>query len=78
MVGPDGGQSSKSSWGFNIADQTDNLKWWGLDNSDGFNGFFLIEFSLSSVNISQNVSHTSFKTSEGSEVAFLGSVISGE
>ena len=62
MVSPDGGQSSESSWGFNITNQTDNFEWWGLDDSDGFDFFFFIEFSLGSVDISQNVSHTGFET----------------
>jgi hypothetical protein len=75
MIGPNGGQGSESSWGFDVSDQTDNFEWWGFDDGDGFDCFFLIEFGLGSVNISQDVSHTGFETSEGGEVTFFGFVI---
>lgn len=78
LVGPDGGQGSQSSWGFDVSDDSDNNDGWGFDDGDGFDGFFLIEFSLWSVDISQNVSHTSLETSESGEVTFLGFVISWE
>lgn len=78
MVGPDGTQSSESSWSFDVSNQTDNFKWWGLKDSDGFDFLFLIELGLGSVDISQNVSHTGFESSESGEVTWLGSIISGE
>jgi len=78
VVSPNSGKSSQSSWGFNVSNQTNNFKRWGLDHSDGLNFFFFIEFGFGSVNISEDVSHTSFESTEGSEVRSLGSVISGE
>ena len=62
MVSPDGSQSSESSWGFNISDQTDDFQWWGLDDGNSLDCLFLVEFRLWSVDISQDMSHTGFET----------------
>lgn len=78
MVGPDGGKGSKSSWGFNVSDQTDNFQWWGFNDGNSFNFLLVVEFRFDSVDFSEDVGHTGLESSEGSEVWCLGSVISGE
>jgi len=32
LLGPDGGESSESTWSLDISDHTDNLHWWALNN----------------------------------------------
>ena len=78
MVSPDSGEGSKTSWGFNVANQSDNLEGRGLDDGDGFDLLFLIELGLDSVDISEDVGHSCLEASEGSEVGSLGGVVSGE
>lgn len=78
VVSPDSSKSSKSARGLNVSDQTNNLQRRGLDDGNGFNLFLLIELSLGSVDISEDVSHAGLESTEGSEVRSLGSIISRE
>ena len=78
VVGPDSGKGSKSSGGFNVSDETNNLKRRGFDDGTGFNLFLFVEFGLGSVDISENVGHASLESTESGEVRSLGPVISGE
>jgi len=76
LLGPNGGESSESSWGLDVSDHTDDLHGWALDNgtwlddilSDGLLTFLLFL-------ISDDVGHTGFVTHEGSEMDWLGSII---
>ena len=78
MAGPNGSQGSQASGSLDVANKTDNLQGRGLDDGNGFNFLLLVEFGLSTVDISEDVGHASFEASEGCEVGGLGAVISGE
>lgn len=78
MVGPDGGKGSKTSWGLDVSNQTNNLERRGFNDGDGFNFLLLIEFSLGSVDISEDVGHTSLESSKGGEVRSLRGIIPRE
>jgi len=76
--GPDGGQSSQTFNGLDVSNKTDDLHWWGLDNSNSLDNFLFVQSGVNSVNISSNVGHTSLESGEGSEVWGLASVVLGE
>ena len=78
MSSPDSSQSSESSWSFDVADETNNSNWWGLDNSDSLNNLLLVHFGTSSVNLSENMGHASLESSKSGEMTGLGLVVSGE
>jgi len=42
VLGPDGGQGSESSGGFNITNNTANNDGRGFEDGTGFNSFFLV------------------------------------
>lgn len=75
---PDGGKGSESSGSLNVSDDTNNNDGRGFDDGDGFYGFLTVELGSWSVDGSQNVSHTSLETSEGSQVDRLSSVVTRE
>lgn len=78
VICPDGSKSSKTAGGLNVSDKTDNLQGRSLDDGNSLDLFLLVEFSLGSINISEDVGHAGLETSEGGEVRSLGSIISGE
>lgn len=71
VVGPDGGKGSKSSWSLDVSNQTNNLQRRGFNDGDGFNFLLLIEFSFGSVDISEDMGHSSLESSKGGEVRSL-------
>ena len=78
VLGPDGGEGSQASGGVDVADQTHDLERGGLDDGHGLNLLLLVEFSLGSVDVSEDVGHAGLEASEGSEVGSLVGIISGE
>lgn len=78
LVGPDGGQGSQSSWGFDVSDDSDNNDGWGFDDGDGFDDFLLVQLGTWLINISDDMTHTSLESSEGSQVNWLLDIILGE
>jgi hypothetical protein len=42
LLSPDGGQSSETSGGFNVSNNTDNDDGGGFEDGDGFNDFLLV------------------------------------
>jgi len=75
FLGPDGGKGSKSSGSVDVSDQSDNGDGGGLENGDGLNDFFFVEFGSGSFDVSHNVGHTGLETSECGEVASLFGVV---
>lgn len=76
LLGPDGGESSESSWGLDVTDHTDNNHWWSLNNSGGIDDILLdglLTFLF--VNDSDDVGHTSLVAHEGSKMNWLGLVV---
>jgi len=78
MLSPDGGQSSETSGGFDVTNNTGNNDGGSFKNGTSFNGFLLVELGSDLIDISQDVSHTSLENGEGSKVDGLGSIILGE
>lgn len=78
LVGPDGGQGSQSSWGFDVSDDSDNNDGWGFDDGDGFDDFLLVQLGTWLINISDDMTHTSLESSEGSQMDWLLGIILGE
>jgi len=75
-LGPDGGESSETSWGINVTNHTDDLAWWGLDNGNWLDDILLDGlFTFSLLHVSDDVSHTGFVTHEGGEMDWLGSIV---
>jgi hypothetical protein len=78
FLGPNSGEGSETSGGFNVSDNSDNNHRGALNDGDGFNDFFFVQFRSGSFDISEDVSHTSFESGEGGHVTGLGHVILGE
>lgn len=78
MTGPHSCQSSQSPGSFDVSDKADNLEGRGFNHGDCLNFFLLVEFSLGTVDISEDVGHASLEASEGGEVRSQSAVISGE
>lgn len=78
FLSPNGGEGSETSGGFDISDNSDNNHRGGFDNGDGFDNFFFVEFGTGFFNVSENVGHTSFESSESGKMDRGGGVISGE
>jgi len=75
LVGPDGGQGSETSWGFDVSDDSDNDHGWGFDDGDSLNDFLLVQLGTWLINISDDMTHTSLESSEGGQVWLLLLVI---
>lgn len=78
VLGPDGGEGSKTSGGLDVANNTDNNHGGSVDNGGGLNDLSLVHLGASSVEVSDNGGHTGLVTKESSEGNRLGLVILGE
>jgi len=78
FLGPDGGEVSETSGGFDISDDSDDNHWGGFDDGNGFNNFLLVKLGSGFLNVSENVGHTGFESSESGEMDGGGRVISRE
>lgn len=78
LLGPDSGQSSKSSGSINVPDDSYHSHGGSFDDSHSLNDFLLVQLGSCSVNFSQDVGHSCLESGEGSQVTGLGRVILGE
>ena len=79
MFGPDGREGTETTWGLNIADQTDNLHGRALHDTTSVHNILLDHlFTFTTFLVLDNVSHTGLVTHESGEVDWLGCVIAGE
>ena len=79
LLGPDGGEGTESSWGLEVADDTNDLHWWALDNRAGMYPISLDELlTLTTLLDLDNVGHTGLVTAEGSKVDLLLLVVAWE
>jgi len=69
FLSPDSGQSSESSRGIDISDQSDDNHGRGFDDGDSLDGFFLVQFGSWFFDFSQDVGHSGLEPSESCEVA---------
>lgn len=75
MLSPDGGQRTEAAWGSNVADNADNDHWWGIDNGDSLYDFTLVHLGARTVEVTDNVGHTSLVADESGEVNWLVSLV---
>lgn len=75
VLGPDGGQSSETSWSFDVTNNTADNDWWGFEDSGGFNDFLLVELRSDLIDISEDVGHTSLEDRESGEVDWLRGIV---
>lgn len=68
VLGPDGLESSKASWGLDVTDDTDADHWWTIDDGDWLDDFFLVKLVALSSDFSDDVRHTGFVTDESGQV----------
>jgi len=79
LLSEDSGELAHAAWGLDIADHTDDLHWWGLNDGGRLNDILLDDLlSLSALLVLDDVSHTGLVSHEGGEVDWLGGVISWE
>ena len=75
-LSPDSGKSSETTWSLDVTLHTNNLHWWALDNGDGFdNILFDGLFTLSLLEVTGNMSHTSFVALESSQMNWFALVV---
>lgn len=78
VLGPDGGEGSETSGGFNISDDTSDNDGRSFEDGDGLDDFLLVELRSGSFDFSEDVGHTSLEDGESSQVDWLGFIVSGE
>jgi len=78
MLGPNRVEGTETTGGLDVANDTDNNHSGALDDGNGLAGLLLVELGSGLLDITDDVSHTSLVTNEGSEVGRLGRVIPGE
>jgi len=76
VLSPDGGNAVKTTRGFLVTDNTNNDHRRSLKNGDSLKDLLLVkELAKRTVNITNNVSHTSLVTHESGQMAGLSSII---
>jgi len=76
---PDGGERAEAAGGLNVADKTDNLHRWALDDGARVHNILLDHFlALTSLLVLDDVGHAGLVTNEGGKVARAGGVVAGE
>lgn len=78
VLGPDGGQRSKTSGSLDVTDNTDDNHRGGLDDGDGLDDLSLVHLGSRSVKVSDDVGHAGLVTHAGGEVDGLLGVILGK
>jgi len=78
LASPYSGKSSQSSGGLDVPDNTHNDEGWGFDDGYGFNGFLLMQLRSHSIDISEDVGHTSLEACKGSQVYWFLGIIARE
>jgi len=75
MLSPDGGQSSETSGGFNISDNTGNDDGGSFEDGDSFDDFLLVELRSWLLDFSEDVCHTGLEDWESGQVDWLGFIV---
>ncbi|KAH3662443.1 hypothetical protein OGAPHI_005695 [Ogataea philodendri] len=71
VLSPDGGQGSKTSWGLDVTNNTDNNKLWSVDDGSSLDDLSLVHLRTWSVQVSDDGGHTSLVTKESSQSNWL-------
>jgi hypothetical protein len=75
VLGPDGLERSKASWGLDVTNDTNSDHWWAIDDGDWLDDFFLVKLVALSSDFSDDVGHTGFITDETGQMRSFGFVI---
>lgn len=75
VLGPDGGQGTKTSWSLNVANSTDNNHWRSVDNGSSLDNLTLVHLGATSVKVTHSGGHTCLVTKEGSHSDGLALVV---
>lgn len=78
MLSPHGGQSTWSTSGLDVSNDTDDNHWWGLNNGNGLGNLLLVGLGSWLVDITGDVSHSGLVSHKGSEMWLGGSVVAWE
>lgn len=69
------GELTETTWGLGVTDNTENNNWWGLDDGDSLDDFFLVGLGTSTVHFTNDVCHTSLVSHEGGKMRLLSLVV---
>lgn len=76
---PDGLESTETTGGFDVTNETDDLDWGAFEDGGGVDNILLDDlFTFTALLVLNDVSHTSLVADESSEVNGLGGIITGE
>jgi len=78
VLGPDGGQGAETTRSLDVTNNTNDDNWGGLDDGDGLDNLLLVHLGAGTVQVTDDVGHTSLVTHEGGQVNRLGVIILGE
>jgi len=78
VLGPDSGQRAETTRSLDVSDNTDDNHRRGLDDSGCLDDFLLVHFGSNTLELSDDVGHTSLVAEEGGKVDGLLWVILGE
>jgi len=76
LLGPDGREGTKASWGLDVSNHTDDLHWWALNDGGSVNDILLDDLlTFTTLLELDDVSHTSFVSHEGGKMDWLFGVV---
>ena len=75
VLGPDSGERAEATGGLDVTNDTDNHHRRGLDDRSSLNDLALVQLRTGTVEVTNDVSHTSLVTHEGSQVDWLLGVV---
>ena len=78
VVSPDGAEALVADGGLAVGGDTDDSHGGSLKDGDGLDDLLLVDLGAGTVDVADNVGHTSLEDHEGSEVGLLLGVILGE
>jgi len=79
FTSPDSGQSAHATGSLDVTNHTNNLHGWAFNNGASVDNVFLYDLlTFTTLEVFDNVSHTSFVAHKCSEMYWLGGIILGE
>jgi hypothetical protein len=78
LLSPDSCKGSQSLGGFDVTHETNDAHRRGLNDGHSLDNFLFVDLGSGFVGLTKDVSHTGLVAHEGSEVAWLGSIVPRE
>ena len=75
MLGPDSLEGTETPGSLNVANNSDSNNWRSLDDGNTLNNLFLVALGAGSVDLPDDVTHTSLVTHEAGQMDWLGGII---